>query len=109
MSESGKSRQDLKTAMMMKKKNQFSQTEAVKVVDAATQTEEEGLVEKLRQAENEKSVQTEGVEKTPKHSHSGMSKTMILLMLIRIMVMMMKNTMTLKTTIKMITQMTMIR
>ena len=94
--------------MMMKKKNQFSQTEAVKVVDAATQTEEEGLVEKLRQVENEKSVQTDGVE-TPKHSHSGMSKTMILLMLIRIMVMMMKNTMTLKTTIKMITQMTMIR
>ena len=43
--------------MMMKKKNQFSQTEAVKVVDAATQTEEEE--EKLRQVENEKSVQTE--------------------------------------------------
>ena len=76
--------------MMMKKKNQFSQTEAVKVVDAATQTEEEGVEEKLRQVENKKSVQTEeevmelkrtpkqvdnkklsqtveGVEKTPKH------------------------------------------
>ena len=46
-------------AMMMKKKNQFSQTEAVKVVDAATQTEEEVVEEKLRQVENEKSVQTE--------------------------------------------------
>ena len=44
----------------MKKKNQFSQTEAVKVVDAATQTEEEEEVEeKLRQVENEKSFQTE--------------------------------------------------
>ena len=60
------------------------------MVDAATQTEEEGVEEKLRQVENEKSVQTEeevmelkrtpkqvdnkklsqtveGVEKTPKH------------------------------------------
>ena len=46
--------------MMMKKKNQFSQTEAVKVVDAATQTDEEEKVEKkLRQVENEKSFQTE--------------------------------------------------
>ena len=43
--------------MMMKKKNQFSQTEAVKVVDAATQTEEEVVEEKLWQVENEKSVQ----------------------------------------------------
>ena len=46
--------------MVMKKKNQFSQTEAVKVVDAATQTEELVEVkEKGRQVETEKSVQAE--------------------------------------------------
>ena len=46
--------------MMVKKKNQFSQTEAVKVVDAATQTEEVVEVkEKGRQVETEMSVQAE--------------------------------------------------
>ena len=49
--------QDLKRAMMTNKRNQFSQTEGVKVVDAATQTEV--VEETLRQVENKKSRQTE--------------------------------------------------
>ena len=46
---------------MMKRVNQFSQTEAVKVVDTAAQTEEEVEVKEKgsRQAETEKSAQTD--------------------------------------------------
>ena len=59
--------QDLETAMMTNKRNQFSQTEGVKVVDAATQTEEEVVEEKLRQVDNKKPNQSvEGAEKTPR-------------------------------------------